>query len=67
MLKALTLMVLATAVLSGFGAQDAVTTLPDAYTKQFENEWVRVVRVYYPPYGRLPAHAHNALPAAYVI
>ena len=66
MLKALTLMVFATAVLSGFGAQDSVTTLPDAYTKQFENEWVRVVRVYYRPYAKLPAHAHNALPAAYV-
>jgi hypothetical protein len=66
MMKALTLVVFATAALSGFAAQDPVTTLPNAYTKQFENEWVRVVRVHYPPYAKLPAHAHNALPAAYV-
>lgn len=66
MMKALTLMVIATAALSGFGAQDPVMTLPDAYATQFENEWVRVVRVHYAPYAKLPAHAHNALPAAYV-
>jgi hypothetical protein len=66
MIKALTLVVIATAALSGFGAQDPVTTLPDAYVKQFENEWVRVIRVHYAPYAKLPAHAHNALPAAYV-
>ena len=66
MMKALTLMGFATAALCGFGAQDPVTTLPEAYTKQFENDWVRVVRVHYPPFAKLPAHAHNALPAAYV-
>ena len=47
-------------------AQDPLIVLPDSYTKQFENEWVRVVRVRYAPHARLPAHAHNALPAAYV-
>jgi hypothetical protein len=47
-------------------AQDAVTVLPDSYSNQFENEWVRVVRVHYAPHARLPAHAHNARPAAYV-
>jgi hypothetical protein len=47
-------------------AQDPLTSLPDSYSKQFENEWVRVVRVYYAPHVKLPAHAHNALPAAYV-
>ena len=47
-------------------AQDPLTVLPDSYSKQFENEWVRVVRVRYAPHARLPAHAHNALPAAYV-
>jgi hypothetical protein len=47
-------------------AQDAVTTLPDSYLKQFENEWVRIVRVRYAPYATLPAHAHNSLAAAYV-
>ena len=47
-------------------AQDPVATLPSVYANQFENEWVRIVRVHYAPNARLPAHAHNALPAAYV-
>ena len=47
-------------------AQHAVTALPESYSTHFENEWVRVVRVYYAPHAKLPAHAHNALPAAYV-
>ncbi|HET9262632.1 MAG TPA: hypothetical protein VFO14_06285 [Vicinamibacterales bacterium] len=66
MMKALALAVFATATMNGFASQDPITTLPDSYAKQFENEWVRVVRVYYPPHAKLPAHAHNALPAAYV-
>jgi hypothetical protein len=52
--------------LTALVAQDPLATLPDSYTKQFENEWVRVVRVRYAPHAKLPAHAHNALPAAYV-
>jgi hypothetical protein len=51
---------------NGLGAQDPVTSLPESYSKQFENEWVKVVRVYYAPYAKLPAHAHPALPSAYV-
>jgi hypothetical protein len=47
-------------------AQDPLTSLPESYSKQFENDWVRVVRVHYAPHAKLPAHAHNALPAAYV-
>jgi len=46
--------------------QDAVSTLPESYTLQFENEWVRVVRVRYGPHAKLPAHAHNKTAAAYV-
>lgn len=52
--------------ISGSAAQDAVTALPESYSKQFENEWVKVVRVYYAPFAKLPAHAHTALPSAYV-
>jgi hypothetical protein len=52
--------------ITGLAAQDPVTVLPDSYSNQFENEWVRVVRVHYAPHAKLPAHAHNALPAAYV-
>ena len=41
-------------------------TLPESYTLQFENDWVRVVRVHYEPHAKLPTHAHNELAAAYV-
>ncbi len=47
-------------------AQDATTTLPQNYTLQFENEWVKVTRVHYPPHVRLGPHAHTALASAYV-
>ena len=48
------------------GAQDAETTLPEAYSLQFENEWVKVVRVRYAPHVKLPAHAHTKMASAYV-
>lgn len=47
-------------------AQDAVTTLPDAYKLQFENAWVRVVRVHYGPHAKLPVHTHTQFGSAYV-
>lgn len=47
-------------------AQDAITTLPDNYKLLFENDWVKVTRVHYPPYAKLPAHTHTALAAAYI-
>lgn len=50
----------------GADAQDAVTTAPGAYTRQFENDWVRVVRVHYAPHARLPAHGHPTVACAYV-
>jgi quercetin dioxygenase-like cupin family protein len=52
-------------VTTGFG-QDPLKLLPDAYKLEFENDWVKVVRVHYAPHQNLPAHAHNPLPAAYV-
>lgn len=52
--------------ITALAAQDPLAVLPGSYTKQFENAWVRVVRVRYEPHAKLPAHAHNALPAAYV-
>lgn len=52
--------------ITALAAQDPLAVLPASYSKQFENEWVRVVRVRYAPHATLPAHAHNALPAAYV-
>lgn len=47
-------------------AQDALTTVPDSYKRQFENDWVRIVRVHYPPHAKLPAHTHTELACAYV-
>jgi hypothetical protein len=50
----------------GAEAQDAVIAVPGSYKQQFENEWVRIVRVHYPPHAKLPAHAHPAIACAYV-
>jgi len=50
----------------GVGAQDAVTAVPGSYARQFENDWVRIVRVHYPPYAKLPTHMHPAVACAYV-
>ena len=47
-------------------AQDAISTLPDNYKLEFENDWVKVTRVHYPAHAKLPAHTHTALPSAYV-
>ena len=47
-------------------AQDAVTTAPGAYTRQFENDWVRIVRAHYAPRVTMPTHTHPARACAYV-
>src|SRR4029079_6533168 len=47
-------------------AQDPLKTLPNAYKLEFENEWVRVVRVHYAPHEKLPAHEHTPTASAYV-
>lgn len=47
-------------------SNDPVMTLPDSYKLQFENEWVKVVKVTYGPYVKLPAHSHTTWAAAYV-
>ena len=47
-------------------AQDPLKTLPKAYKLQFENEWVKVVRVHYAPHEKLPAHEHTPMASAYV-
>jgi len=39
-------------------AQDPTKVAPDAYKIQFENAWVRVVRVHYAPHQRIAAHDH---------
>jgi len=65
MLQIITQMLLAVAAPLAL-AQDAVTTLPDAYKLQFENAWVRIVRVHYGPNAKLPLHTHTQYGAAYV-
>lgn len=52
-----------TALLS---AQDPIKTLPDAYKAQFENDYVKVVKVHYAPGVKLPTHTHAAGQTAYV-
>lgn len=53
--------------LSAFAfGQDPLKVAPDAYRLQFENEWVKVTRVYYGPRAHVPLHDHSRLPAAYV-
>lgn len=58
--------VLGFALVAPVAAQDAVKTLPNSYTHQFENDWVRIVRVHYPPHAKLPAHTHTDFACAYV-
>jgi len=39
-------------------SQDSTKTLPKAYKLEFENAWVRVVRVHYDAKSKLPIHEH---------
>jgi hypothetical protein len=47
-------------------AQDPTKTLPDAYKVQFENDYVRVVRVHYEAGVKLPEHTHPPGTTVYV-
>jgi hypothetical protein len=61
--------IVALALLAGFtpaSTDDPVKLLPDSYSLQFENEWVKIVRVRYAPHAKLPPHAHTAYASAYV-
>lgn len=54
-------------LLSGLAsAQDPLKAAPQNYQLEFENEWVRVVRVHYGPHEKIPEHFHNERSAAYV-
>jgi hypothetical protein len=59
------------AVLLGFFvmrglAQDPLVVAPQAYKLQFENDWVKVMRVHYAPHEKLPVHQHTETASAYV-
>jgi hypothetical protein len=47
-------------------AQDPLKVAPQAYKLQFENEWVKVVRVHYAPREKVIAHDHTLTSSAYV-
>ncbi len=47
-------------------AQDPLKVLPQNYKMEFENEWVKVVRVHYAAKEKLPPHFHTETAAAYV-
>jgi quercetin dioxygenase-like cupin family protein len=47
-------------------AQDPAKTLPDAYKVEFENDYVRVIRVHYDAGAKLPDHTHPAGTTVYV-
>jgi hypothetical protein len=60
-------MVLLFAILSGPGlAQDPVKVAPTAYKLDFENEWVKILRVHYGANEKIPEHDHPQTSAAYV-
>ena len=46
--------------------QDPTKVAPDNYKLQFENAWVKVLRVSYPANSKVPVHDHSKGPAAYV-
>jgi hypothetical protein len=47
-------------------AQGPLKVAPQAYKLEFENEWVKVMRVHYGPHEKIPAHDHTERAAAYV-
>jgi hypothetical protein len=47
-------------------AQDPTQTLPDAYKTEFENTYVKVVRVHYDAGAKLSEHTHPGGTTAYV-
>ena len=51
---------------SGGQSKDPLKVAPDAYKMEFENDWVRVMRVHYGPRVKIPEHYHTERPAAYV-
>ena len=52
-------------IISAF-AQDPLKVAPQAYKLEFENEWVKIMRVHYGPREKIPAHEHTKMAAAYV-
>ncbi len=66
MMKPTVLAVALLAWMAPLAAQDPLTTIPEAYKVQFENEWVKLVRVHYAAGAKLPVHTHPAGTTAYL-
>lgn len=47
-------------------SKDPLKVAPQAYKLEFENEWVRVMRVRYGPREKIAEHYHTERPSAYV-
>ncbi|HKA21660.1 MAG TPA: hypothetical protein VKN18_25510 [Blastocatellia bacterium] len=47
-------------------SKDPLKVAPNAYKMEFENDWVRVMRVHYGPRVKIREHYHTERPAAYV-
>jgi|SRR5215471_1818051 len=50
----------------GVPSKDPLKVAPEAYKLEFENDWVRVMRVRYGPREKIAEHYHTERPAAYV-
>ena len=57
---------LACSVVPPLSAQDPTKTLPESYTVQLDNDYVRVVRVHYDAGAKLPEHTHPPGTTVYV-
>ena len=49
-----------------FLAQDPFVVASRNYKLEFENDWVRIVRVRYGGHDKTPVHDHPSVPAVYV-
>jgi hypothetical protein len=47
-------------------SKNPLKVAPESYKLDFENDWVRVMRVRYGPRAKIPEHYHTERPAAYV-
>ena len=59
-------LLVSSALTVSLAAQDPLVVSPDAYRLEFENAWVRVTRVVYPPNAVIAPHFHTARASAYV-
>ena len=65
-IRSLAVALLAALTTTVVSAQHATVSAPGAYRTQFENDFVRVVRVHYGPNERVPEHEHVAVNTVYI-